>query len=56
MEGERQFITGTIHQQTLAENNWWRHRDVSLIVLPESSDEKIRVLKKTKEKYSEVHC
>lgn len=48
MDGERQFITGTVHYNNLVEHNWWRHRDVSLILLPEGYQEKTPVLKKIK--------
>jgi homoserine dehydrogenase len=54
MEGERQFITGSITYKSLKENNWWRHQDVSLILLPEGADHKTKVLKPVKKLQRDV--
>lgn len=54
LDGERQFITGTISYKNLLKNNWWRHKDVSLILLPEEKGERLPVLKSAKKLRPEV--
>lgn len=48
MDGERQFITGTISYKNLLESHWWRHREVSLILLPEEQEPQRSILKSVK--------
>lgn len=54
MEGERQFITGKISYKNLLESNWWRHKEVSLILLPDGKEKNLPVLKSAKKLKPEI--